>query len=107
MPPGDTSEPRIGRRIVDQLSIARELSDITIVPTILIFDHLDKDVAPSIVDFVEELALAAADGQLQDLRIVLIGFPRAPATTFAPDGDAEYRRPAEPCPPVRVHRPRT
>lgn len=84
VPPMDTSEPRIGRRIVDELAIARELSDVPVLPTVLIFDHLDKDVSPSIIDFVEELALAAADGRLQDLRVILIGFPRAPSTTFGP-----------------------
>jgi len=77
----DTSETRIGRRLVAELSVARELAE-HVVPTLLVFDHLDKDVAPGIIDFVEELALAAANGGLRDVRVVLIGFPRAPATTF-------------------------
>jgi hypothetical protein len=83
LPRADTSESRIGKRLVAELAVARELSE-NIVPTLLVFDHLDKDVAPSIIDFVEELALAAANGGLRDVRVVLIGFPRAPATTFPP-----------------------
>jgi hypothetical protein len=83
LPRVDTSETRIGQRLVAELTVARELSE-NIVPTLLVFDHLDKDVAPSIIDFVEELALAAANGGLRDVRVVLIGFPRAPATTFPP-----------------------
>ena len=31
------------------------------------------------------MALAAAKGDLKDVRVVLIGFPRAPATTFPQD----------------------
>jgi hypothetical protein len=79
---GDTGEARIIRRIVKKLVDAQQWS--SIVPTVLVFDHLDKDVAPSIVEFTEGLALAAADGQLQDMRVILIGFPRALARF--PDG---------------------
>jgi hypothetical protein len=81
MPPVDTSESKIGQRLVEELVIAREQSE-RFAPTLLVFDHLDKDVSPSIIDFVEEIALAAAKGTLKDVRVVLIGFPRAPATTF-------------------------
>lgn len=84
MPRLDTSEPRIGQRLVQALAIERELSE-RAAPTLLVFDHLDKDVSPSIIDFAEEMALAAAKGDLKDVRVVLIGFPRAPATTFPPD----------------------
>ncbi len=84
MPRLDTSEPRIGQRLVQALAIERELSE-RAVPTLLVFDHLDKDVSPSIIDFAEEMALAAAKGDLKDIRVVLIGFPRAPATTFPQD----------------------
>lgn len=77
----DTSDARIGNRLVTDLSVAREYAE-TVVPILLVFDHLDKDVAPQIIDFVEELALAAARGTLRDVRIIAIGFPRAPATTF-------------------------
>jgi hypothetical protein len=84
MPRLDTSEPRIGQRLVQALAIERELSE-RAAPTLLVFDHLDKDVSPSIIDFAEEMALAAAKGDLKDIRVVLIGFPRAPATTFPPD----------------------
>lgn len=83
MPRVDTSEPRVAQRLVEALAIERELSD-KAVPTLLVFDHLDKDVAPGIIDFVEEVALAAASGMLKDVRVVLIGFPRAPSTNFAP-----------------------
>jgi hypothetical protein len=83
LPRADTSDPRVGQRLVADLAAAREYSN-SIVPTLLVFDHLDKDVAPVVVDFVEQLALAAASGALQDVRVVLIGFPRAPAPAFQP-----------------------
>jgi hypothetical protein len=83
LPRADTSDPRVGQRLVTELAAARELSD-NILPTLLVFDHLDKDVAPVVVDFVEQLALAAASGALRDVRVVLIGFPRAPAPAFQP-----------------------
>jgi hypothetical protein len=83
MPRFDTSESRMAQRLVEALAIEREMSDNT-RPTLLVFDHLDKDVAPGIIDFAEEVALAAANGTLKDVRVVLIGFPRSPSTNFAP-----------------------
>lgn len=79
----DTSESRIAQRLVQALVIERETSA-NAKPTLLVFDHLDKDVSPGIIDFVEEVALAAARGDLKDVRVVLIGFPRAPSTSFSP-----------------------
>jgi hypothetical protein len=77
-PTADTGDARMARRLVQELSVARQYTDRP-RPTLLIVDHLDKDVSTSVIDFVEQLALAAADGRLEQVRTLLIGFPRAPA----------------------------
>src|SRR5262249_15212755 len=81
LPTADTGEARLGHRLVHELHVAREILE-DAVPTLLMFDHLDKDVAFSVIDFVEALALAAASDRLKQVRVLLIGFPRAPADAF-------------------------
>jgi hypothetical protein len=81
MPRMDAGEARIARRLVDAIAHAREYADRQL-PTILVIDHLDKEVAPAVVDFAEELALAAAEGRLDQMKVVLIGLPRAPSPNF-------------------------
>lgn len=83
LPEANTGEATLSRLIVDEM-VAAQVWLPRIDPMVLVFDHLDKNVAPDILDFTEQLALAAASDRLQSMKVFLIGFPRAP--TGFPDG---------------------
>lgn len=77
-PEPETSQSKLERRLVDYLGDAlvdAYLHEPEPPRVLLVFDHLNKEVSPQVLELIREIAIGAADLRLPGIRVIMISCP--------------------------------